>query len=132
VESPELTPLPSVDDELPTQEAIAIAPPSEEGSSVAPEIFCNTDASSVGLPSSMHDLHIILYGFSTDIKWDFVNQLFDRVCLGTGLRLSKSAGYSAKRELELRSIDETTRRLVAIIDKTESSDVYVGVISLYN
>jgi hypothetical protein len=124
------SPLHSADCESPVQEVTTTsALPEDSGSSVVPEVLCNTDPPSVIISSSMHDLRIVLYGFSTDIKWDFVDQLLDRLSLGAGLRLHRSAGYSVSRELELCSKeDEISRRLVgiSIIDKTQFSDVYVG------
>lgn len=131
VDSSDFTPPPSSDHNNTLQVSSKSSAPSEDpGSSSVPEVFSDQDTTSYPL-LNLHDLHIVLYGFSTQDRWTFIDQLLDRVSRQGHPRNTSEEIAPSVRERKLNfqgDVSEATSRLVAVIDKTGSSDAYVGEI----
>jgi hypothetical protein len=128
VDSSDLTP-PSSDLDNTLQVSSKSSAPSEDpGSSAIPEVLSDQETTSYPLLNS-HDLHVVLYGFSTQDRWTFLDQLLDQVsCQGLPRTTSEEVAPSVReRKLNIQEdVSGVKSRLVAIIDKTGSSDAYVG------
>ncbi|KAH7930144.1 hypothetical protein BV22DRAFT_1028645 [Leucogyrophana mollusca] len=95
------------------------AQPEDPGPSHTPVVSASAASEVDSTPFASSDFTVSLYGFSSSIKWSFVDKLLDKIAVGAGLTLATS----------LSDLDGNVRQIV-VQGKTERTLSFPGVITV--